>query len=50
MRSNAGMAIEAEGRPQLALWLLVSAFLFDCVTSEDGTHIVLKRKTLNIPE
>jgi len=50
MRSNAGMAIEAEGRLQLALWLLVSAFVFDCLTSEDGTHIVLQRKTRNIPE
>jgi hypothetical protein len=28
MRSNAGMAIQTEGRPQLALWLLIPAFLF----------------------
>jgi hypothetical protein len=38
MRSNAGMATQTEGRPQLALWLLVPAFLFDCLTPEDGTH------------
>jgi len=50
MRANAGMAIEAEECPQLALWLLVSAFLFDFLTSEDGTHIALKPKTRNIPE